>query len=246
DDFSPVYSFSLMLMISIVNLLIVIRYIPVKTNPDTIKQDSRLPVYNDEKRETAEISSTRAFWSLTFALVLIALTYSFVKGYIIGILPNIEKHEKYWNWNGFQAGIVLFIFGLARTITFLFQSYFKKNSYLLSFSYSFGLSGSLMLLIFTKDFYPICFISALIGWLTGLVYASSLEKLLHITKQGKGLSAGIFESMMGIGAVSSSVIGGFALQSGGPNLSFIITGLVSVMISISAVALYFLYKHFQQ
>ncbi|MHA1847837.1 MAG: MFS transporter, partial [Promethearchaeota archaeon] len=289
DDVGPVFSFIIFSGIAMTNLVIIVKTLPAKTlhlNAEGREKIEKLRE-NPGKKENKN-------WILTLMFVFLASTYSLTKGFIVGIFPDIAKDVDKLAWSGIETGFILLLFGLSRTISFIFLSknrfkmvaiasiiiimfvaiavlfYSTRDPvYLNLFKgipafiiaivvgmalkvgvsrsiseithglkkrvlFSVILSSSFFLLIFSNDYLLSCFTLSFIGLLTGVVYMVTLEKLMQITKEGKGLVAGMFESAMGIGTFLSSILGGIMLSLSGPLGGYFLIGLISLALSITS------------
>ncbi|MHA1683694.1 MAG: MFS transporter [Promethearchaeota archaeon] len=165
-------------------------------------------------------------------LVLLASTYAFVKAFIIGFYPDMSKHV--FGWDGLQTGILMLAFGLSRTASFAFHSLVKFRGFGWGVGFSVILSGSVFLLLFSRNYAWIMFMFIIFGFLTGLVYATSLDKLMKVNETYKGFAAGWFESSMGIGTLVGPIIAGLVLSHGNIELTYLAIGLSSILISLCA------------
>ncbi len=235
DDFGPMFSFILMGCFSLGNLAIIITSLPRVEGNKVIHGDGAGFV------QGAGAPNTR-YWISVAMLVCLIFTYAFSKAFLIGVFPDVAKNPDYLGWSGLQAGTVFFCFGVARTLTFVVQNRFKNQGLLSRVLVSFLLGSCCFLFVFTEDFITTCFFFVITGVLSGLVYTMTLEKLLTITREGKGQAAGLFEGCIGLGNLISPLLGGFVLELANPSMAFVATGLVCVIASITSLILYFIYR----
>ncbi|MFX0098561.1 MAG: MFS transporter [Candidatus Hodarchaeota archaeon] len=235
-SYHPVFSFVIMAAFAALNLLIVLFTLP-KLPKSLPKPEEGM---NGEKN--GEKTPKLAIWLSTFILVFLAATYSFTKSFVVGVFPDIAKNDIYLNWPDWQASLSLFVFGLARTVAFLTQSLIKKHTMSLRIFLGFAVSGSLFFFALSKLFIPLFLFSILVGFLTGLVYTMTLEKLLQVNKEGKGQAAGLFESSMGVGTFASALLGGIALSIGNEITAYVLVGFTSIAMAAIALILYLIYK----
>lgn len=170
-------------------------------------------------------------------LVLVIFTYSFSKGFIIGTFPDIATRPDFLHWSGVQAGLALFAFGAARTVTFAVQGRVHGESLWTRVLLALALAGTCFLLVVSQDFAFACVVLGLFGVVTGLVYTMTLDKLMQITRHGKGAAAGLFESAIGLGSMVSPLAGGTVLQLAGYVAAFAMMASITLLMALVAGAL---------
>lgn len=218
-----------MVAISCVNLVNVVFFTP-KKNLGSKYSFVQAKSANDQNKEPDVLIVV-----IIFALAI--FTYNFVRAFIVGVFPDIAKSKEYYDWTGIETGLILFFFGAARTVTFLFQYRIKNQALSASVFFSLFLSASSFIFIMTRELAVYCIFFSIIGVLSALVYSMTLQKMLHIPK-GRGQAAGLFESGLALGGLVSPIFSGITLgiyQS--PEAAFIVVGTMSTIVSLVALVL---------
>ncbi|MBD3188552.1 MFS transporter [Candidatus Bathyarchaeota archaeon] len=242
DDVFPAISFLLVSVISGINLLIATIFLPTEKIDHALKVE----VYDHPTHSCvinhpyAPISGKtngrmdKMLFTTSVVYILLAATYSFTKGFVVGIFPDIAKGEEFRGWGGMQTGVILAVFGMARTLAFVIHGRTKQENYRLTVIYSALLPASMMLLVISREYWYTMIVLAITGFLTGLVYGNALDSLMKVNQEAKGFVAGWFESTMGIGAFASAMIGGISLDAGGELLAYISIGLITLSLAVAS------------
>jgi len=137
--------------------------------------------------------------------------------------------------SGTIVGLILFAYGIGRTLYFIVSRKIESSLKRLNFSYL--IIGILLFsLIFLTQ--PI-FLFAIIlffGIFTGLIYKSALELLLKQEQDAKGAKAGLFEGSIGLGSAFSPFLAGI-LGEILLILPYIIFGIIALAIFMLNLAL---------
>jgi predicted MFS family arabinose efflux permease len=229
DDFDPVYSFLILAVLSSINIINGLFFVP-KT-----KTKARASIAA-ESRPVTDVPR-RGVMIIVLILTLAIFTYNFARAFIVGVFPDIAKNPSYFGWSGVETGLVLFCFGAARSATFLIQNRIRNESLSTRAWLSLALSLSAFLFITTKAVAMFCIFFAIVGILSALVYTMVLQKMLHLPS-GKGQSAGIFESGLALGGLVSPIFSGLALGTFQVyEAAFILIGIISSLVSLVALLL---------
>nr|MDO8117306.1 MFS transporter [Candidatus Sigynarchaeota archaeon] len=235
DDVGSMFSFLLMACLSLVNLVVIVSLLP---RIETMK--ATRSTFSGTAHEA--MVSRKSYWITTSLLVCVIFTYAFSKAFLVGVYPDVAKNPDYLGWSGVQAGAVFFCFGGSRTITFIVQNRMKNQGLFSRVLVSFLLGCCCFLFVLTEDFFLTCIFFAITGVFSGLVYTMTLEKLLTISRDGKGQAAGLFEGCIGLGNLISPLLGGFVLELANPSMAFVATGLACVAASAVSLFLYIVYR----
>lgn len=242
DDVFPAISFLLVSVISGINLLIAAAFLPTEKidhdlTVEALDHPSHPCVINHPAMPTSGQRNGRMdkmLFTISAVYILLAATYSFTKGFVVGMFPDIAKGEEFRGWGGMQIGIILAVFGMARTLAFFIHGRTKQENYRITVMYSALLAASVILLAINGEYWYTMIVLAITGFLTGLVYGNALDSLMKVNQEAKGFVAGWFESTMGIGAFASAMIGGISLDAGGESLAYISIGFVTLTLAVAS------------
>lgn len=235
-----VYSFTILLVGSIVNMFVIYFLLPASAPREKIPTTTTDDGTNHEssgKNNTGIASIKLASMILVFTI----FTYAFTKSFFIGLFPDIAENPpgiinspQHIGWTGLESGIALLVFGFFRTMAFVVQNRIRNQAIAVRVMLAMLLSISGFLFVITNEFFTSLIFFAIIGILAGLVYTMTLELLLKINKQAKGKIAGFFESSIGIGTFSSPIIGGIVLGASSFTTAFIVFASISTILAFLA------------
>ncbi|NMC05042.1 MAG: MFS transporter, partial [Candidatus Lokiarchaeota archaeon] len=225
-----VYSFSLLLAFSLANIVVVGLFIhlPVES-PRSISNHASDHVNNSRSTGDSKLAITSAI------LILAIFTYAFTKSFFIGLFPDIAISKI--GFTEVETSMIGLAFGLARTASFMIQNRMKSNSVPLRVVLAAALSSTGFLFTMTTSFIAYVAFISFMGILSGLVYTTTLELLLHINEQRKGRIAGFFEASIGIGTFLSPILGSSVLGLGYV-MAYIVVASVSTTLAVIALLLY--------
>jgi MFS family permease len=161
--------------------------------------------HGEEKREKDSDGGS------VVAAVIVILLFSFIGGIIFNLFPAYAVDL---GISASEVGLMMLFNGLFRLVAFL-EAYRvesrigEENTFL---------SGSLMLasssiLAATSYTTPLLSISlSIMGFGSGILYAASISTMLKNWSHSRSYSAGIFESLIGLGYFLGSLIGGLAAE----------------------------------
>lgn len=130
------------------------------------------------------------------------------------------------------VAILIFVLGVGRTITFwhsgrMNQDHFEK--FIILSPIVMTASGFVIFLARTADFLFPAFI--IYGLSSGYQYAIGFILLMEITRTGKGMKAGLYEGVVGIGTLASTLISTF-IGEVNPAFPYLLSALFSLAISV--------------
>nr|MDO8112261.1 MFS transporter [Candidatus Sigynarchaeota archaeon] len=240
-----IFSFLILFIFSIANFAVI--YFCIPGSLEGAKRRAEIESAPFIADQSMDPRSTKRVMLASIILVLSIFTYAFTKSFFIGLFPDIAKNPpgvfdspQHIGWGGWETGIALLVFGLARTITFIIQNKLKNHSVGLRVMLALALSGSCFLFITTTAFLAYLVFFALVGVLSGLLYTMTLELLLQLNKEKKGRIAGLFESAIGIGTMLSPLLGGFVLGASSYTTAFFTMAAISTCMPVVALLLWIL------
>ncbi len=225
-----VYSFSLLLVFSLANIVVVGLFIrpSIHSQKPPVQVGSR-DVVSPENQELRNLAISSVI------LVLAIFTYAFTKSFFIGMFQDIALSKI--GFNEIQTSVIGLAFGLARTASFIAQNRMKSKSIILRVLLAIGLSASGFLFATTSEFVLYLAFISIMGVFSGLVYTTTLELLLQINEKRKGRIAGFFEASIGIGTFISPILGSSVLGFGYV-AAFVVVASVSTAIATLALVFY--------
>ena len=170
--------------------------------------------------------------SIVAALASIFL-FSSVGGILMSIFPSYATDL---GISAFDIGIITFTFGFARALVFYqannIETYIKKTGMFLAGSTALGFASLVTLYSNTTLSYVICFL--IFGFGSGISYAASIASLLRWRRSSRGYSAGLFESLIGIGYFFGPLTAGFLSEfaDNAPYLYSLFLSLVVILIQL--------------
>jgi len=165
--------------------------------------------------------------SIATALSSIFL-FSSIVGIIVSLFPSYATDLGILP---FEIGCIAFGFGVARTLTF-YEAYkiearlgklgmFLLGSFTLALA-SLLASASTSILVFL-----VCFI--IFGFGSAICYAASISFILRRWGSSRGVAAGVFESLIGLGYFIGPLVGGIVSEHA-PNAPFIYGFILSIVV----------------
>ncbi|TFG20472.1 MAG: MFS transporter [Promethearchaeota archaeon] len=167
----------------------------------------------NEKNDLEENDSTRLKQNTIslFELIVTIFLYSFLSKTIFTYFADYSLDPHGLQWTESLMGIVIFMFGLGRTLYFIVNYvWVHVRSTMKLILYTFlGMGLCLMSISFTKNPFIMSIILLFLGIGAGIVYSSALDLMLQQTQKRKGAKAGIFESMVGLGSILAPLVAGW-------------------------------------
>ncbi|MHA1111229.1 MAG: MFS transporter [Promethearchaeota archaeon] len=150
-----------------------------------------------------------------FELMVTVFLYSFLSKTIFTYFADYSLDPHGLQWTESIMGIVIFMFGLGRTLFFIANYFWVQiRSTMKLILYTFlGMGICTMCISFTKNLVFLSIILLFIGIGAGIVYSSSLDLMLQQAQKKKGAKAGIFESMVGFGSILAPLTAGWIARN---------------------------------
>nr|MDO8083874.1 MFS transporter [Candidatus Sigynarchaeum springense] len=227
------YSFSLLLAFSIANFVVVGLFI----HPNAHGQKNPVQATNSGAGQTR----SKGLENLTIPsaiLILVIFIYAFTKSFFIGLFPDIAISKI--GFSEVETSAIGLAFGLARTASFIVQNRMKSKSVALRIALAIGLSAMCFLFATTTDFTCYIVFISVMGVFSGMLYTTTLERLLELNEQRKGRVAGFFEASIGIGTFLSPIIGSSVLGLG-HIMAYVVVASVSIAIAVLALAFFLIF-----
>jgi DHA1 family multidrug resistance protein-like MFS transporter len=204
-DYFLIGAFILGIGIYLSELLLVIFIIP--KNPPKIFDGNRDTVVIDNEITTGQDNGNL---KMVIQIIFSILFYSGLSKILLTYFTDFALDESLLNWSSSIIGVVLFFFGLGRTVLFIVNYFVKglKSSIMLNIVAFFGTGLVFIGISFFSNIIILSSIVFLIGVGVGLIYSSSLDLMLEQESRAKGAKAGLFESMVGFGSILSPIAAG--------------------------------------
>ncbi|MEM0050761.1 MAG: MFS transporter [Candidatus Bathyarchaeia archaeon] len=168
--------------------------------------------------------------SLFLAATLSTFLLSFAAGIIFNIFP---AHALNLGIPAYEIGVIMLFLGFSRVSAFL-GAYWLKNRIGEANMFLFGSTLMALALAFTAMGSTVIFFSgslSIFGFSIGLLYASSIARILKSGRGIEGRAAGLFECLLGLGYLIGSLSGGFAAELS-PETPYILASLLASSVSI--------------
>lgn len=165
------------------------------------------------------------------------LLFSTILGIIFNLFP---AHAVLLGIPAYEAGIAIFINGLARFITFSeayrIESRIGKNKMFIAGSTAMACASAIAMISYTTFMFSVAF--AIYGFGAGILYAASISLIMKWADHAKGYGAGLFESLIGAGYLIGSLSGGAVAEYIALNAPYMLGLILSVAVSTSYFAFY--------
>lgn len=183
-------------------------------------QKPKQEVPNQKKKNTG---------SIVPAVVSIIL-FSFIGGIIYNLFPAQATNI---NIPAYEIGLIIFANGLFRLVAFT-QAYkieekIGKTCTFLVGASVLAIASALAATSSTVLFFALAF--SIFGLGMGILYAASIAHVLKNRSHAKGYTAGLFESLIGIGNFLGSAAGGTASEYFSPNMPHLLSLLISLAVA---------------
>jgi DHA1 family quinolone resistance protein-like MFS transporter len=181
----------------------------------------------DEHSQGGSQRNVRRISSILPALVSIFL-FSSTVGILVSLFPSYATSL---GISPIEIGAVTFAFGAARAVTFYqatgIEAKIKKKGMFLAGALAMSLAA---IITFWSRWTLLFMFSFLIfGFGAGVSYAASIASILSWRRSSRGYSAGLFESLIGVGYFIGPLLGGFLSEFAG-NAPYIYVFLLSLMV----------------
>ncbi len=194
-----------------------IELILVLVNLPREKSISQHPIRQPE--EEKEIKTKRTTPSVFIQLILTVFLYAISSKILYTYFVDYAVDEGgILLWTKSITGLVLFFFGLGRTLYFVITYYWIsiRSSMKLSIFTFLVISICIGIIPLFRSKVILSVIMFLGGICVAIIYSSTLDLILHKEQKGKGAKAGLFESMVGLG----SILTPFAAGALAENISY--------------------------
>ncbi|MBD3254548.1 MAG: MFS transporter, partial [Candidatus Lokiarchaeota archaeon] len=223
SDFFIRTAFVLASLFYLIGLIIIIFFIPKLKGPH---------VYNEGTKEIESENSTQfnqansilkykckdyqiierdANNPILLRIILGMLIYAMLGKIALTYFSDYASRTEGLNLSGTLIGIILFSFGLGRTVYFILSRFIRSSLKRINFSYLI-ITILLISMVFLDSVVFIFLVFVVFGFSSGLIYKSSLELLMYYEKEAKGAKAGLFESAVGMGSAFSPLIAGLLAE----------------------------------
>lgn len=161
-------------------------------------------------------------------IYLLTMMYSIPFGLILNIFP---VYIKGLGMTAFQIGIMVSMFGIARTITFWYSESIIKIGKKLSVILALATQGfSLVAIAYVHDFALFLILISLPGFSIGILLPLILSEASKMASSAKiGMTMGVIESFTGLGFTIGPLVGGIVAESMGPTYPYLIFGGVAIL-----------------
>lgn len=164
--------------------------------------------------------------------ILPALASIFLFSSTVGILVSLfPSYATSLGISPIEIGAVTFAFGAARTVTFHqatgIEARIKKRGMFLAGSLAISLAA--LITFWSRGTLFFMFSFLIFGFGAGISYAASIASILRWKRSSRGYSAGVFESLIGVGYFIGPLLGGFLSEFAG-NAPYIYVFLLSLIV----------------
>ena len=200
------YAFITIVLLYAIEVILVIVNLPSE-NPQTMQK----PVIDEIHKNERKKNTISVFIQLVLTVFLYATTSKTLYIYFVDYAVQVEGLA----WSEPTTGLVLFFFGLGRTIYFIVNYFWLsiRSSMKLNIFTFLAMAICIVCIPFFSSIAIISIIMFLGGICVAIIYSSTLDLMLHEEQKGKGAKAGIFESMVGLGSILTPIVAG-ALATG--------------------------------
>ncbi|MHA1684281.1 MAG: MFS transporter [Promethearchaeota archaeon] len=218
--------------------------IPARAKVEAIKKgmlDGDTHLDNDGHRGLGVPSSKEFLRFLKIVIFTMPFLFSFINQIYFSYFPGYatEHMRPGWVIHGSPeliAGILIFLLGTGRTITFYHAGKMKTAS-----KVKLVIISPIIMAVATLGVYAfpnadmLVFTFPVYGLFSGYTFSIGLILLMEISSTGKGLKAGLYEASVGVGTLLSTLISIFisTIDPGYPFLLSALCGFASFIILIS-------------
>lgn len=221
------YPFYLGIFMSIFGLLLTIIW--VKDTKSFVSQEAK----NSTIINTGNIFLNTTFKDKTLSSVTQAgLVNNLNDGMIWGLLPILLLQLKLNNHHiGIITAIYPTVWGIGQLFTGKMSDIYPKKKMLFWGMFLQGVA--IILLIFTKEFYFLAILSALLGFGTALVYPTFLSTIAQATNPSqRAESIGTFRLWRDLGYAFGAIISGITADIFGIQYAIVLIGILTIVSSI--------------
>lgn len=221
------YPFYLGIFMSIFGLLLTIIW--VKDTKSFVSQEAK----NSTIVNTENIFLNTTFKDKTLSSVTQAgLVNNLNDGMIWGLLPILLLQLKLNNHHiGIITAIYPTVWGIGQLFTGKMSDIYPKKKMLFWGMFLQGVA--IILLIFTKEFYVLAILSALLGFGTALVYPTFLSTIAQATNPSqRAESIGTFRLWRDLGYAFGAIISGITADIFGIQYAIVLIGILTIVSSI--------------
>jgi predicted MFS family arabinose efflux permease len=196
-------SFILVIIFYAIELMVILINLPYQKPPSHVPTPHKTEI-NDSK-PIKNISFV--FIQLILTVFLYAITSKILYTYFV---DYAVEEEGILLWSKTFTGLVLFIFGVGRTLYFIINYYWIsiRSSMKLNIFTFLAMSICIGIIPLFTSIIALSIIMFLAGICSAIIYSSTLDLILHKEKKGKGAKAGLFESMVGLGSILTPIAAG--------------------------------------
>ena len=221
------YPFYLGIFMSIFGLLLTIIWV----------KDTKSFVWQEAKNSTI-VNTENIFLNTTFkdktlsSVTQAGLVNNLNDGMIWGLLPILLLQLKLNNHHiGIITAIYPTVWGIGQLFTGKMSDIYSKKKMLFWGMFLQGIA--IILLIFTKNFYVLAILSALLGFGTALVYPTFLSTIAQATNPSqRAESIGTFRLWRDLGYAFGAIISGITADIFGIQYAIVLIGILTIVSSI--------------
>lgn len=206
SDIAVIIGFIIVFIAYTFGFFIMMMFIPKQNNrTHKPKIEQILKIRNEEPKTSKKMD--------TFLIRILfgMLIYAMLGKIVLVYFADYASRSDGLALSGTLVGVILFSYGIGRTIYFFISRRIKSS--LKRLNYSYLIVAIFLILIALLNVIELIFIIILcFGVFSGLIYKSSLELLLESEEEAKGAKAGLFESAIGVGSASSPIIAGLLAE----------------------------------
>lgn len=195
------------------------------------------PIKTGKKQKIVQSRLRNVSLSQIVMAVAAILLFSSILGIIFNLFP---AHAVLLGIPAYEAGIAIFINGLARFLTFSeayrIERRIGKNNMFIAGSTAMAFASAVAMMSSTTFIFSVSF--AIYGFGAGILYAASISLIMRWADNAKGYGAGLFESLIGAGYLIGSLSGGAAAEYIALNAPYMLGLMLSVAISMSYFVFY--------
>lgn len=164
--------------------------------------------------------------------ILIVLSSIFLFSSIVGIILSLfPSHAVDLEISPFEIGLITFIFGVSRVVTFYQANRIearlgKLRMFLLGTAV---LAIGSLLTFYSSSVLLFMFCFLIFGFGAGVSYAASISYILRRWRSSRGYAAGVFESLIGLGYFAGPLMGGMVSEYA-PNAPYLYGLVLSLLV----------------
>ncbi len=163
-----------------------------------------------------------------FTVLTPILLFSSIVGIILSLFPS---HAVDLEISPFEIGLITFIFGASRVVTFYHANRIearlrKLRMFLLGTAV---LAIGSLLTFYSSSVLLFMFCFLIFGFGAGVSYAASISSILRRWRSSRGYAAGVFESLIGLGYFAGPLVGGIVSEYA-PNAPYMYGFVLSLLV----------------